>query len=56
VLVGGEPIVEDGKLVRADEKEIVARVRKVTGEWEPATAEPLPVNPATAQPAGTGSS
>ena len=35
VVVGGETIVEDGKLTRVDEREIVARVRQVTGGWEP---------------------
>jgi 5-methylthioadenosine/S-adenosylhomocysteine deaminase len=40
VLVGGEPIVEDGRLLKVDEREIVSRVRKVTGDWEPAAAQP----------------
>jgi hypothetical protein len=40
VLVGGEPIVEDGRLIKVDEREIVARVRKVTADWEPAVAQP----------------
>jgi 5-methylthioadenosine/S-adenosylhomocysteine deaminase len=40
VLVGGEPIVEDGRLARVDEKDIVSRVRAVTAEWEPALAQP----------------
>jgi 5-methylthioadenosine/S-adenosylhomocysteine deaminase len=40
VLVGGEPIVEEGRLVRIDEGEIVSRVRRVTVGWEPATAQP----------------
>jgi 5-methylthioadenosine/S-adenosylhomocysteine deaminase len=40
VLVGGEPIVEDGRLLRVDEGEIVSRVRQVTGGWEPATPQP----------------
>ncbi|TMK85233.1 MAG: amidohydrolase [Actinobacteria bacterium] len=35
VVVGGETIVEDGKLTRVDEREIVARVRQVTSGWEP---------------------
>jgi 5-methylthioadenosine/S-adenosylhomocysteine deaminase len=40
VLVGGEPIVEDGWLVNVDQQEIVSRVRAVTAEWEPALAQP----------------
>jgi 5-methylthioadenosine/S-adenosylhomocysteine deaminase len=40
VLVGGEPIVEDGRLLNVDEAEIVSRVRKVTADWEPAVPEP----------------
>jgi 5-methylthioadenosine/S-adenosylhomocysteine deaminase len=36
VLVGGEPIVEDGRLLKADEREIVAKVRTLTDAWEPA--------------------
>ena len=40
VLVGGEPILEDGRLVRVDDREIVSRVRAVTAEWEPAIAQP----------------
>ena len=40
VLVGGEPILEDGRLVKVDEREIVSRVRAVTAEWEPAVAQP----------------
>ena len=35
VIVGGEPIVEGGRLLRADEREIVAKVREVTAGWEP---------------------
>jgi 5-methylthioadenosine/S-adenosylhomocysteine deaminase len=38
VLVGGEPIVEDGRLVRLDEREIAARVKTLTNDWEPAEA------------------
>ncbi|HXF37009.1 MAG TPA: amidohydrolase family protein [Actinomycetota bacterium] len=33
VLVGGEPIVEDGRLLRVDEAEIRARVAAVTADW-----------------------
>jgi 5-methylthioadenosine/S-adenosylhomocysteine deaminase len=40
VLVGGEPIVEDGRLLNLDEAEIVSRVREVTSEWEPAAPQP----------------
>jgi 5-methylthioadenosine/S-adenosylhomocysteine deaminase len=40
VLVRGEPIVEDGRLVNVDQQEIVSRVRAVTAEWEPALAQP----------------
>jgi 5-methylthioadenosine/S-adenosylhomocysteine deaminase len=41
VLVGGVTIVEDGRLVTIDEREIVARVREATATWtvdEPAPA------------------
>ena len=34
VLVGGEPIVEDGRLVRTDEAEITTKVAEVTKGWE----------------------
>jgi 5-methylthioadenosine/S-adenosylhomocysteine deaminase len=33
VLVGGEPIVEEGRLLRVDEAEIRARVGAVTADW-----------------------
>jgi 5-methylthioadenosine/S-adenosylhomocysteine deaminase len=36
VIVGGETIVEHGRLVRTDEREIVERVGNVTGSWESA--------------------
>lgn len=35
VIVGGETIVENGKLTRVDEREIVAKVRQLTAGWEP---------------------
>lgn len=35
VIVGGETIVEDGRLTRVDEHEIAAKVRAVTSGWEP---------------------
>jgi 5-methylthioadenosine/S-adenosylhomocysteine deaminase len=35
VIVGGDPIVEGGRLLRVDEAEIVAKVREVTAGWEP---------------------
>jgi 5-methylthioadenosine/S-adenosylhomocysteine deaminase len=35
VIVGGEPIVEGGRLLRVDEREIVAKVREITAGWEP---------------------
>jgi 5-methylthioadenosine/S-adenosylhomocysteine deaminase len=35
VLVGGEPVVEDGHLVNVDEEEIRALVDEVTRDWEP---------------------
>lgn len=35
VIVGGEAIVEDGRLTQVDEAEIVARVAEVTKGWEP---------------------
>jgi 5-methylthioadenosine/S-adenosylhomocysteine deaminase len=40
VLVGGETIVEEGRLARVDERDIVARVRELTADWEPAIAQP----------------
>ena len=33
VIVGGVTIVEDGRLLTFDEREIVARVREVTADW-----------------------
>ena len=36
VIVGGEAIVERGRLVRVDERDIVARVGEVTRAWESA--------------------
>jgi hypothetical protein len=33
--VGGETVVEDGRLTRVDEREIVAKVQQVTAGWEP---------------------
>src|SRR5207247_9445418 len=33
VIVGGVTIVEDGRLLTIDEREIVARVREVTADW-----------------------
>jgi 5-methylthioadenosine/S-adenosylhomocysteine deaminase len=35
VIVGGETIVEDGVLVNADRREIVAKIGEVTKGWEP---------------------
>jgi cytosine/adenosine deaminase-related metal-dependent hydrolase len=35
VIVGGETIVERGRLTRIDEGEISAKVRQLTGGWEP---------------------
>ena len=35
VVVGGETVVEDGRLTQVDEKEILAKVREVTRDWEP---------------------
>jgi 5-methylthioadenosine/S-adenosylhomocysteine deaminase len=37
VIVGGEVIVQDGRLTRVDEREVVDRIRAVTAGWEPAT-------------------
>jgi 5-methylthioadenosine/S-adenosylhomocysteine deaminase len=45
VVVGGETIVESGRLTRLDEREIVARVRAVTGGWEPAMRDALSRSP-----------
>ena len=39
VLVGGEPVVEGGRLTRVDEAGIVAKVREVTAGWEPIDRE-----------------
>jgi hypothetical protein len=39
VVVGGETIVDHGKLTRVDEREIVARVRETTREWRAATED-----------------
>ncbi len=41
VIVGGETVVERGRLTRVDEREIVQRVRAVTAGWEPATRDAL---------------
>jgi 5-methylthioadenosine/S-adenosylhomocysteine deaminase len=41
VIVGGEPIAQDGRLTRVDEREIVAKVRQITSGWEPATRDAL---------------
>ncbi len=43
VIVGGEPVVEDGRLTRVDEREISGKVREVTGSWrrEPVAAPTL---------------
>ena len=35
VIVGGETIVENGRLTRVDEREVAARVRQLTANWEP---------------------
>ena len=35
VIVGGETIVEDGRLTRVDQREIVAKVAETTKGWEP---------------------
>ena len=45
VMVGGETIVEKGRLTKVDEKEIVAKVRQVTSGWEPVTREALARHP-----------
>lgn len=37
VIVGGETIVEDGRLERVDEAELISRVRRTTGDWKPTT-------------------
>jgi 5-methylthioadenosine/S-adenosylhomocysteine deaminase len=36
VIVNGETIAEEGRLVRTDERDIVARVGEITGSWESA--------------------
>jgi 5-methylthioadenosine/S-adenosylhomocysteine deaminase len=38
VMVGGEAIVQDGRLTRVDQNELVFRVRQVTAGWVPADA------------------
>src|SRR5205085_6710995 len=43
VLVGGEPVVEDGRLVNADEEEIRARVAALTRDWTPVERVSSPV-------------
>jgi len=45
VIVGGETIVDFGRLTRIDQREIVAKVREATGGWEPSIRFPAPVNP-----------
>jgi 5-methylthioadenosine/S-adenosylhomocysteine deaminase len=35
VIVGGETVVEGGQLARVDEREIVAKVQRLTSGWEP---------------------
>jgi 5-methylthioadenosine/S-adenosylhomocysteine deaminase len=45
VVVGGETIVEEGRLAKVDEKEIVAKVRQVTSGWEPASRDALARHP-----------
>jgi 5-methylthioadenosine/S-adenosylhomocysteine deaminase len=35
VLVGGEVVVEDGRLVKIDQAEVVAKVAAITDGWEP---------------------
>jgi 5-methylthioadenosine/S-adenosylhomocysteine deaminase len=35
VIVGGETIVEDGRLTNVDEREIVAKVGELTAGWPP---------------------
>jgi 5-methylthioadenosine/S-adenosylhomocysteine deaminase len=42
VVVGGETIVEHGRLLRVDERELVARVREVTGGWRPVAERAIP--------------
>jgi 5-methylthioadenosine/S-adenosylhomocysteine deaminase len=41
VIVGGVTIVEDGRLTRVDEKEIVAKVGEVTSGWEPVPSDAI---------------
>jgi 5-methylthioadenosine/S-adenosylhomocysteine deaminase len=36
VIVGGETVVEQGRLTRVDERDLVARIREITSGWEPA--------------------
>src|SRR5712691_4441532 len=45
VIVGGETIVEDGRLTRVDEAEIAAKVREVTVGWEPVARYAVPAGP-----------
>ncbi len=45
VIVGGETIVEDGRLTRVDEAQIVAKVREVTAGWEPVARHVVPAGP-----------
>ena len=40
VIVGGVTVVEDGRLLTVDEREIVARVRQITAGWS--VPEPSP--------------
>ena len=49
VVVGGETIVERGRLVRVDEAGIVARVREVTGGWEPVSRHDVAARARTAE-------
>ncbi|MFL5766848.1 MAG: amidohydrolase family protein, partial [Actinomycetota bacterium] len=43
VLVGGEPVVEGGKLVNVDEEEIRSRVGALTRGWAPVERVTSPV-------------
>jgi 5-methylthioadenosine/S-adenosylhomocysteine deaminase len=45
VIVGGEAIVEDGRLTRVDEREIVAKVGEVTAGWEPVSRDAFARHP-----------
>jgi 5-methylthioadenosine/S-adenosylhomocysteine deaminase len=42
VIVDGETVAEDGRLVRVDESEIVAKVREVTEGWQPILRREVP--------------